>query len=79
MQFNSQQFNQQQEARLQQIDAGAELQPLLCTCSVCEGRDSIFTCDCCGRNVPFCLGQFDEYPDTCDDCWKLISKTKSVN
>lgn len=40
-------------------------------CREAHGRDGeeTFACDKCGRLVGACLGQYDDQPDTCDDCY----------
>jgi hypothetical protein len=42
--------------------------PLGCYCRECQAG-MLFRCDTCDRLMPWCMGAYDNMPDSCDDCW----------
>jgi hypothetical protein len=47
-----------------------------CVCAVpCPG----FKCDRCNIERPWCLGAWDDEPDSCDDCWAKNRNTVNHN
>jgi hypothetical protein len=59
---------------------GYTLQPApTCHCQECfdphtEDFPRVFECTACERDVPWCRGASDDYPDLCDNCWGLVVK-----
>lgn len=63
---------------ISQINRGILNQPpLKCECKQCE-PGMYFECNLCGLLQPWCMGQADERPDTCDECFAMIERLERV-
>ncbi len=68
-----------QEALRQQLYFSSLTAEVCCTCSECldpaqDYYPQVFRCGFCDREVPWCFGQDDDYPDFCDDCAVYLLK-----
>lgn len=49
-----------------------------CVCGECE-EDQVYICVGCKLEMPYCLGQDDQYFEYCDDCaYELIRDEESA-
>ena len=46
---------------------------LPCECNLCEPEQSFWCKGCRLENVPYCLGQDDDYFDYCTPCWYQLT------
>jgi len=43
---------------------------VICEDPACEWKGKFFKCAECKRNVCWCQGADDDYPELCSDCWE---------
>ncbi len=41
--------------------------------------EQIFTCNLCGRICCYCMGQDDDMPESCTDCWAKTQNRKNMS